>query len=92
MVTLGNIGLVKCDQYTTGCDSCAAGWKPNRRQRRGDDRRGAEGQQQPAVAPSCEALFFLFFVLIVAGVLMERLVMFRRVSAMGMHVFVQFLY
>jgi hypothetical protein len=50
---------VQCDENAAGCDSCAAGWKSNRRQRRGDDRRGAEGQQQPAGAQSCEACFFL---------------------------------
>jgi hypothetical protein len=33
-----------------------AGWKWDRGQRRGDDRGGAEGQQQPADAPSCKAI------------------------------------
>ncbi len=37
-------------------------------------------------------LVFLCLVLIVAGVLTERADMFRRVSATGMHVFVQLLY
>ena len=37
-------------------------------------------------------LVFLSCVLIAAGVLIERVIMFRRVLAMGMHVFVQFLY
>jgi hypothetical protein len=48
---------VQCDENAAGCDSFAAEWKSNRRQRRGDDRRGAEGQQQPAGAQSCKACF-----------------------------------
>ncbi len=50
---------VQCDENAAGRDSCGAGWKPNRRQGRGDDRQGAEGQQQPAAAPSCKAFVFV---------------------------------
>jgi len=44
---LVNLFCVQYDQIAAGCDSSAAGWKSNRRQRRRDDRRGAEAQQQP---------------------------------------------
>ena len=41
-----------------GSDSCAADWQQYRRPGRRVDRRGAEGQQQPAEAPSCKACYF----------------------------------
>ena len=53
------LDCVQYDENAAGCDSCSAGWKPNQRQRRGDDRRGAEGQQKPADAPSCKACFLV---------------------------------
>jgi len=42
-LNLVTLDCVQYDENAAGCDSCAAGWKPNRRQRRGDDRHGAEG-------------------------------------------------
>ena len=57
VLNLVTLDCVQYDENAAGCDSCAAGWKPNRRQRRGDYRPGTEGQQQPAGSPSCKALF-----------------------------------
>ena len=56
-LNLVTLDCVQYDENAAWCDSCAAGWKPNRRQMRGNDRRRAEGQPEAALAPSCKALF-----------------------------------
>ncbi len=58
--TLALVRSSVTDTPAAGSHSCAAGRKWNRIYRRRSDRRGAEGQQQPAASRSRKAFFFVF--------------------------------